>query len=223
MADRAVVILDCETNGTDSRVHEAWDVGWWNLTTGQRGSTMLDVGVPEFLYAAELPALRVNRFVDRYEPLCRGDATAGLRVMLDAMWPLGSDLATRPVIVGSNPGFDLDFVGKALRDRHLTSGPDTIPWHHHPIDIGSYAAGALGIELGTGSLSAQAVADMVGVAPGDHSAMGDVESEGLAYLVLRQARRAAYEDDTHPSGWIAKHGPDYVAEWLGHLAADVPF
>lgn len=236
---RDVVFVDCETGGLDPAGHEAWEVAWWNLTTGHRNEFFVYVGdVAEFMGRSEPKALRVGRFLDRY-PLddlptfedtsdALADFRAGLtgrREMPAAEWPNHP----APVILGSKPTFDMDFLTN-LFVAHRFPDPRQLPvWHHHPIDLGSYAAGVLGIELGTCSLSAESVAKLVGVKPGQHSAMGDVLSGGRAYLLLRAAAQAAAERAVPTaSEWLAEFGASSYPDESGIEVAlgvipDVPF
>lgn len=208
---RDVVFLDCETSGLDPRVHVAWDVAAWNLTTGHR--VQFFAAIPDmsrFLGTADPKALRVNRFLDRY-PLdgpCPGKAetTRGLSDLLDVLdGGRGTLLADEdpppaPIIIGSKPTFDMDFVGNLAATYDY---PDTA-WHHHPLDIGSYCAGVLGIAVGTQSLSAGSVARLCRVAPGDHSAEGDVTSGGRSYLLLREAARRARDGGGPAAEFLAR-------------------
>lgn len=200
---RDVVFLDVETNGRYvERGHVAWDVAAWNLTTGHR--TQFFTHIPDmsrFLGTAEPVALRVSRFLDRY-PLdgpCPGAtetraALDSLRLLFDGGRRMTrAEMLThpRPIVVGSKPTFDMGFVGPlAVTHRLADPNGDLDPWwHHHPLDLGPYAAGVLGIEPGTSSLSAASVARLCGVEPGDHSAEGDVTSGGRCFLLLREAAR----------------------------------
>jgi hypothetical protein len=202
---RDVVFLDSETNGLDPRVHEAWEVAAWNLTTGHRCEFFVNIGdVAAFMGRSEPKALRVGRFLDRY-PLDDAPTREDTRAALDGLCDVldgGREVNLRdprpaPVILGSKPTFDMDFVGNLMRTYNYPPGVVAKLWHHHPIDLGSYAAGVLGRELGTESLSAEAVARMCGVEPGGHSAGGDVTSGGACYLLLRQAAR-----NIRPGEWL---------------------
>jgi hypothetical protein len=107
----------------------------------------------------------------------------------------------------------MGFVAKLIKDfgiaKQTRDGqwPYAEPWHHHPIDLGSYAAGVLGIELGTRSLSAESVARMCGVEPGGHAAGRDVTSGGAAYLLLREAAQ-----NIRPGEWLAEWRAQYSDE-----------
>jgi hypothetical protein len=145
---RQVVFLDCETSGVEDQ-HEAWDIAWWNLTTNDRGQFFAHIpDMREFLGNAEIAALRVNRFVDRYplDPAPTESTTGvGLADMYYSLCPPWRDgvQPPLPVIIGSKPTFDQYYVGKILARFGFI--PRKV-WHHHPIDLGAYAAGVLGIE-----------------------------------------------------------------------------
>lgn len=198
---RDVVFLDCETNGLDPDRHVAWDIAAWNLTTGHRAQFFAHIpDVSRFLATAEVKALRVNRFLDRYPwDACPSheDTEAGLGSLRDVL-DGGRTLTgpqfrdhPRPVVVGSKPTFDQEFVARLARDYGYSdpNGADLPWWHYHPVDLGAYAAGVAGIEPGTSSLSAREVAALCGVDTPDHSAAGDVTSGGRAFLLLREAAR----------------------------------
>lgn len=224
---RDVVFLDCETNGRYvERGHVAWDVAAWNLTTGHRVQFFVHIpDMSRFLGTAEPIALRVSRFLDRY-PLdgpCPGheDTAAGLDALRDVL-DGGRDLTSaawhdhpRPVLVGSKPTFDMGFIG-SLAQRYGHPDPnesDHLPWwHHHPIDLGAYAAGVLGIEPGTSSLSAESVARLCGIEPGGHTAEGDVTSGGACFLTLREVARRGAGPDLTIYMPPAAHLADLVAE-----------
>jgi len=199
---RDIVFVDTETNGLDDRMHDAWDVAAWNLTTGHRIQFFADIpDMSTFLARSDPKALRVNRFLDRYPldgpcPTYR-ETTSQIEAFREVL--SGGRVGTRaemdalplPVLVGSKPSFDEGFL-RRLFVRHKFSDPahaKTAEWHHHPIDLGAYAAGVIGVEPGTTSLSARAVATYCGIPVGDHSADGDVTSGGRAFLLLREAAR----------------------------------
>lgn len=234
---RPVVMLDVETSGRYvERGHGAWEVAWWNLTTGVRAEFMVWIeNVSKYLAAAELEALRVSRFIDRWQcPTARGATVDALWDMLTEWWPQNLGPDARPVILGSKPTFDMGFVAKLIKDfgiaKQTRDGqwPYAEPWHHHPIDLGSYAAGVLGVPLGTQSLSAESVARMVGVKPGGHSAMGDVLSGGRAYLLLREAVRVAGTGAMTARAWLDQYDAaslsvESVIEAEFGPEVDVPF
>jgi hypothetical protein len=212
---RNVVFLDVETNGRYvERGHEAWEVAWWNLTTGHRDEFFVNIpDVPAFMGRAEPIALRVGKFLDRYPfddtAPSKADTESAMITMYEGIRPDRSGPA--PVLLGSNPGFDAGFL--AALARRFALEPE--PFHYHPIDLGSYAAGVLGRELGTESLSAASVARMCGLDPGGHSAGGDVTSGGAAYLLLRQAARVARHDgEQSAAAWLT--------EWRDAFDADGP-
>lgn len=79
------------------------------------------------------------------------------------------------IVLGSNPGFDIDHLAKLLRRNGIE--PE---WHYHPLDIPTLAMGYL---AGQGQAPAQPwksdlLSAAIGVSPDDyarHTAMGDVK------------------------------------------------
>ncbi len=186
MTGRHLIILDLETNGRDVRRHDAWEVAWWNVTTGDRGLFLpyLTDGPGTFLANAELEALRVCRFIDRWTDDYRHTVDYGVKATEQALydftmqaWPNDGE---RSVMVCAQPKFDLPFMSKLLRRTDL----DDEPWFHRAIDLASYACSALGIDPADPP-GASTVARLVGVEGGDHSAEADVTSTGRAFLILR--------------------------------------
>jgi hypothetical protein len=229
IVERDEVFIDCETNGVDLDRHDAWELAWWNLTTGHRGAGQLYIpDVCAFLAAGvtigprgvDLAGLRVSRFVERFTAPDRASSAALLRKFIadtnTRRDPVTGE-AVLPLIIGSKPTFDQDFVTKALGAFHLESdGFDpTAGWgHHHPLDLGSYALGVLGRRPGSGSFSAASVAGMVGLPEGGHTAEHDVTSGGRAYLLLREAARQQQDRRMFAGAWL-----DRVAE-EGALTGD---
>lgn len=198
---RHVVFLDVETNGVNVRVHDAWEFAWWNLTTGQRGGSQIYIrDLNAFMDSAQPDAFTVNKFRERFRFPMPEQTSAALTAMVSATWPEG---CAEPIIVGSKPTFDMEFMGKVLRAYEIGEMVTDSPWHHHPVDLGSYALGVLGGDI-TRPPSARRVAEMVGIPAGDHSAEGDVTSGGRAFLLLREAARLANSGDKarSPAEWL---------------------
>lgn len=87
-----------------------------------------------------------------------------------AIW----ELTHETVIIGSNPGFDLERLTKLLQRNHFEPS-----WHYHPLDISSINMGYLAgrDELEGVDLKSDALARAVGVDANNyerHTAMGDV-------------------------------------------------
>lgn len=231
---RDVVFVDVETSGKDPRRHRAWEVAAWNITTGHRCEFFVHIpDMSKFLGGADPIALRIGKFLDRYPfdetaPSAQDTnvAIADFRDVLFGRRPMSRvdiDLWPAPVILGSNPGFDIAFLKALYLDTRQPDPETAKDWHYHPIDLGSYAAGVLGVELGTQSLSAATVAEMCGLEPGGHSAGGDVTSGGRAYLLLREAARAAARGDAStPSEWLAQYRSHPCAHMIEREFGTIP-
>lgn len=131
-----IVFLDTETTGLDHRIHEVWEVAAILRGDSDREfQFQLPLVAPR---TADPMALQINNYYDRSEFAykrvdsftAQEDFVVGLHRMI-----------TGAVIVGSKPGFDMEFLEDLFRRFNLTP-----MWHHHPIDIQSFVAGYL---LGT--------------------------------------------------------------------------
>jgi hypothetical protein len=222
------VFVDVETNGLDPRVHDAWEVAWWNITTGTRGYFLPYIPEPSrFLAVADRKALRVSRFIDRWDDLTTPGHPSyrgyGRRDTEDAIgqfitdtvpgdWRThGGPAESLPRLIASKPEFDMAFLSKLFRASDVAGGEQ---WYHHGIDLGSYAAGVLGLDIldGKQSLSAAAVAELCGVDPGDHTAEGDVTSGVRCVLLLREAAAQAQARGIPAHAWLRKQ--PLRGEWI---------
>lgn len=212
---RQLIFVDIETNGLDPRVHDAWEVAWWNLTTGKRGLFLpwiADLG--KFLVngaGQNMAALRKSRFVDRWTidylnavGYGQEETKLALPELSEQIWPRPAPMtpwpdgypapdpdASRAVMISAQPKFDLPFLSK-LFDRVPM---EREPWFYRAIDLGSYALSKLD-RPEDDPPSAATVAKWCGVAPGDHTAWNDVTSGGRSFLLLREfgrLRRAGVE------------------------------
>lgn len=178
MTTRQLICVDTETNGLDEDLHEPWEIAWHNLNTGEHGQFFVALDVPEFMRNAELEALRINRFLDRYPP--RVHAPSALDQARDLWEQLKGN-----TLVGSNPRFDARMLRRYFTrlGRWLPVNPQ--PWHHRFWDLSAYAAGVLGLDYLPGLAQ---VCELLGVATRpDHTAAGDVEALAVCFLDL-QAR-----------------------------------
>lgn len=139
MSDRQIIVVDVETNGLDIDRHEAVEVSWVNLTTGDEGTFIPMHSPNDVLARAEITALQVNRYIDRiaHATKDRGKELARLAEQLE-----GNTLA------GSNPTFDSAMLRK-LFNTWAGHGSDAyvfVPaWHHRLLDLSVYAAAILGL------------------------------------------------------------------------------
>lgn len=184
---RHVIFLDLETNGLDPRVHDAWEVSWWSLHTDLRDTFLpyLEYGVREFMRNAQLPALRVNRFVDRWTEEYRaerGYSANRTGASLLALYGVITESADETAVMAcASPKFDLPFVSKMFAAHDL----EPEPWHRRAIDLASYACGALGLDPADPP-SAATVAEYLGIERGHHTAESDVTSGGLCLRALQE-------------------------------------
>jgi DNA polymerase III subunit epsilon len=164
---KSLIILDLETLGLNAAVHAPVEAAWFD-------ESFVIPHTRTDLCRASSQALKVNRYHERGldNPACWDTDGTALRCMHQAL--TGNQLR------GSNPGFDVDFLFP-LFQRH---GLPVVPWHYVPLDIGTYAAGVLGLPIqdhpGLTRLCA-----LLGIAPGDHAAMGDVMATYAALVALR--------------------------------------
>ena len=151
-----LVFLDTETTGLDPRIHEVWEIAW---AVNDGPVQVIQVG--HTLTSADPQALKINGYVDRWQPLSETsrEDEAALREALDGA-----------TLVCSNPAFDEAFL------RRRWGSPN---WHHRKIDIATYAMPALGTDRPVGLAT---IAERLGVRAPDHTAKVDV-------LVLRACYR----------------------------------
>lgn len=206
--ERHTIVVDCEMNGLDHRIHEAVECAWWNLDTSERGVFIPRHNVSKVLKHAQIEALQINRYVDRLadQPQDTGEAAVTLWEQLSgrtAEWraqrspfpfvqvleahvarqrgeepPPGPPDPVPATMLGSNPRIDALMLEKVF--RRVGRAPD--PMHHRLLDISAYAMGVLGLDYCPGLFD---LCERLGVEPGDHSAEADVTATGVAYLKLR--------------------------------------
>lgn len=176
---RPIIVVDVETNGLDLNLHEAWEVAWHNLDTGASDHFFVALDLPRFLANAQLDALRINRFVDRYPKELAESRLVDRRQIVALHTQLRDN-----TLAGSNPTFDAAML-KRLFDPILHGGPAPAPWHHRLWDLSAYAAGVLGLDELPGLAK---VCELLGVeeAP-DHTAEADVAATVACFRQL-QAR-----------------------------------
>lgn len=181
-----IVWLDTETTslGPDRR---AWEVAMIRRDdTGTRERRFFVKNVD--LAQADMAALRVGGFYDRH-PQYAGDASDDGFVTRTLAGPVGPMLLERyeaarkveyitrgAVIVGANPGFDLETLARLLRSVHLFPA-----WHYTPVNVKAMALGWLAGRGQLGDLTATSRSDDLAAACGvepapdveRHTALGD--------------------------------------------------
>ena len=151
-----LIYLDTETTGLDPHQHQVWEIAW-----AVEDGPVNVMQVHHSLAGADVVALRINKYVDRWEQAADDSLEAALRRDLR-----GSTL------VCSNPSFDEAFLRARWRET---------PWHHRKIDIATYAMPALGLDRPAGLAQ---IAERLGVRAPDHTAAGDVLSLRACYVEL---------------------------------------
>lgn len=206
MTARHLIVVDVETNGLNVARHEAIEVAWWNLTTDERGTFIPQHSPNAVLAAADIEALRVNRYLDRIAPLPREEfdryGHGAIKLWEQFGGPLDDDYtepATAHTFAGSNPRFDAAMIAKLFANGEMTDALDPAPWHHRLWDLSAYAAGVLGLAELPGL---RAVCDFLAVPGPDHTAEGDVTATGLCFRELQKlgAGRERADETSGPRG-----------------------
>ena len=157
-----LVYLDTETTGLDPLVHQVWEIAW--AVNDKPVETMQ---VRHSLAGADVVALRINGYLDRWDKPVTDTHEAELLTMLQGV-----------TLVCCNPAFDEAF----LRQRWGST-----PWHYRKIDIATYAMPALGLDRPTGLAT---IAERLGVQAPDHTAAQDVRTLRECYQLLRDTYAA---------------------------------
>lgn len=177
---RQLVVVDCETTGLDWTKHVPVEVGSWNIGTGERGLFIPPHNRLDMLQA-DPDALRINRYYERgLNDQARWDNDCSGMRRLHAVLAGSS-------VVGSNPNFDVSMMAPMFRRHGFTPAP----WHYVPLDIGTYAAGVLGLPIGD-RFTLPGLCDRLGVPRGDHTAEGDVTATGLCLYALDEYRAGKF-------------------------------
>ena len=151
-----LIYLDAETTGLDPFVHEVWEIAW-----AVNDGPVETLQVRHSLAGADVTALRINGYVDRWTEPAAGALEARLQKILKGA-----------TLVCSNPSFDESFLRERWRET---------PWHHRKIDIATYAMPALGLDRPVGIAQ---IAERLGVRAPDHTAAGDVLTLRACYVEL---------------------------------------
>lgn len=165
-----LVALDTETSGLKVEDgHELLEIAWAEVGPGK--ALLLNTArIPHTLHVADPFALEINRYEQRH--LGDPEQWAPKRHNLPDILTAAFEGAT---IVGSNTAHDKRFVTKWLAE-HFYYEP---AWHHQPLEVGSYVAGAFGIPYTMSFRDARSqVAGRLGIdlPEQDHTAGGDVRA-----------------------------------------------
>lgn len=126
-----IAAVDCETSGLHPDQHEIWEVGLIIRRPDEEDDTyhwFLDID----LTRADLIALNIGGFHERYE--FPTHASRDRRQFSEDF----ADLTWGAHLLGANPAFDADFLGRLLRRNGQCPG-----WHHRLIDVQAVALGYL--------------------------------------------------------------------------------
>lgn len=185
MTPAPLVFLDTETTGLHPS-REAWEIAM--IRRDSAGTARHHVFVDVGLETAEPKALEVGGYYDRHPAYAEAfppricDAPAALSGQEAAARV--AEVTAGAVIVGSNPQFDTDTLGRLLRFWGLAPR-----WHYRPLCVATMAAGYLtgaaglldpaGLGIDSGRFSSYKVSRALGVSPPApdvaHTAMGDAE------------------------------------------------
>lgn len=100
-ADFRLVSLDLETTGLNPLLHQATEVSWYCLNSGEGGTFI----PPHTLENADPYALEVSKYHERLAGLAQDDGTQVEALNL----LLGGD-GVKTYLIGSNPGFDAGHI-----------------------------------------------------------------------------------------------------------------
>lgn len=157
------LFFDTETTGTDPARHQIWEIGAVKRMGNEIDYFETQILTPD-LSGADKKALEICRFYDRYD---RSRAVSLEEALIDLI-----DFSKDTVLFGLNVSFDITFLQMNAEREDLLFSP---AWHYSPVDVKSYASGALGLK---GSVASHKLADMLGVRIDErrrHSALGDAE------------------------------------------------
>lgn len=169
MTERRIVALDTETTGLTEK-DIVVEVGWWDLTTDERGHFVPRHDVAAVLATAHPDALEINGYRERLADAPQDDGTEMLRL---------HHVLRGQILAGSNVRFDANHLSRMFR----TAGMHPEPWHYHLAELAPYTAGVLGLPLSDPPGLAR-VCELLGVQPGDHTAEADVTATGECFRAL---------------------------------------
>lgn len=168
--------VDVETTGLDVERNCVWEIAYAIDDEPVQSSV-----VSHTLVNANDKALEIGNYWQRMfeEPFSAHEATIWEGVTKERLFGFDGTL----YIVGANPGFDNTF---------LTKRWGSLPWHHRPIDIESYAMGPLGPLTQDEPIVPQGLFTICttlrtlgwDIPEPDHSAGGDVAATRAAFKAL---------------------------------------
>ena len=161
-----IIFIDTETTGLDDRTQQVTEIAWCTVL-GPSDRLV----VPHFTHEAEQAALDIS-------------GHHGRQLWDTSTWASREDMIglhgiiNGATLAGANIGFDLRFLSNIYHDR---------PWHHRPLDIEAYAAGALGWEVAHKlSETAEHLRNMgFAIHQSDHTAQHDVLCARDVYIAAR--------------------------------------
>lgn len=173
--------LDTETTSLDPERRLAWEFAAIRRNpTGHQEKIQIFIDVD--LKDADPMSLKIGGYYDRH-PFGRRISSLHLSDQMSVTSPMGAYGAARQIartthgahLVGMNPSFDAETLGKLLRSQGLTPG-----WHYHLVDVEAMALGYLqgkGCDMPSLPWKSDDLAAALGVSIPDtdrHTAMGDV-------------------------------------------------
>jgi len=163
------VFIDTETTGFDPEVHEVIEFA------ARKGDETLEFKVrPQHIETAQEEALEVNGYTE--------EAWVDAVEMSEALPQIVAFLKGT-VVVGHNPGFDMGFINKAVKDSEM----EDVRLPYHLIDTVALAYEHLE-PCGLWSFRLHNVCKFLGITnEGEHTAMVDVERCRQVYLKLNRA------------------------------------
>ena len=181
---RRVVFVDTETTGLDARRHQMVEVAWAEVE-----GPIHEARVRHSLLNADPKALEINRYWERG---LHNSATWWRDE--DALAEILTATFEGALLCSSNVDHDKRFIDAWLYDYEPHDDPP--PWHHRPVEIGSFVAGALRLPVPASLHDTVERLRARGhtISEPDHTAAGDVRATRDCYLaVLDEAVRQCEE------------------------------
>lgn len=178
-----MIVLDVEATGLDPFVHQATEVAWWDSATGLEGELVL----PHTLDNADPVALTIQRYEERDVAAARQATQTEVTDLWEFLGGAVGDRYTKPVLVGSNIGFDAGMLGGTFHRAGLAPSQ---PWYYRPQDVASIARWGLGWTDDHGHpLNLLRLTQRLDVTVPDgaaHTALGDVRTTVQVLQRLRE-------------------------------------
>lgn len=157
-----VIVVDTETTGLDLERDYAVEVAWQDYHSGEAACFVPFHNRGDVLERAHPTALEINGYRQRIMP-----RPQDLGLEVGRMW----SVLEGATLVASAPAIDLAMLARMFSEHALAPRP----WHHRVVDLGSYAAGRLGIPLHAVP-GLWVLANALEVETPDHGAAQDVSS-----------------------------------------------